>query len=151
MIRQSNSITVLLFIQNNSYKNKLKHACLHRCSVYLYRDVQDIKGCLVICKYSPNSRCRPSSCLLAVLSMFLANSSPISSSRNEGNFVLTTKTTQPRPQVFSVNCSVFQQLCCTIDFIPHISQNSSKFAPSTAAGYDELCVGFQAIRNGEIF
>ena len=83
MIRQSNSITVLLFIQNNSYKNKLKHACLHRCSVYLYRDVQDIKGCLVICKYSPNSRCRPSSCLLAVLSMFLANSSPISSSRNE--------------------------------------------------------------------
>ena len=51
------------------------------------------KGCLVVCKYSPNNRCRPSSCLLDVLSMFLANSSPISSSRNEGNFVLTTETT----------------------------------------------------------
>ena len=31
------------------------------------------------CKYSPNSTCRPSSCLLAVLAMLLANSSPISS------------------------------------------------------------------------
>ena len=27
---------------------------------------------LQFCKYSPNSRCRPSSCLLAVLAMFLA-------------------------------------------------------------------------------
>ena len=27
-------------------------------------------------KYSPNSRCRPSSCLLAVLAMFLAIISP---------------------------------------------------------------------------
>ena len=31
-------------------------------------------------KYSPNSRCHPSSCLPAVLVMFLANSSPISRS-----------------------------------------------------------------------
>ena len=30
-----------------------------------------------LCKYSPNSRCHPSNCLLAVLAMFLANSSPI--------------------------------------------------------------------------
>ena len=29
-------------------------------------------------KYSPNSRCRPSSCLLAVLAMFLATISPSS-------------------------------------------------------------------------
>ena len=43
------------------------------------------------------------------------------------HFVLTTKTTQPRPQVFSVNCSVFKQLCCTIDVILHTSQKSSKF------------------------
>ena len=41
--------------------------------------------------------------------------------------VLTTKTTQPRPKVISVNCSFFWQLCCTIDVIFHISQNSSKF------------------------
>jgi len=30
-----------------------------------------------------NNRCRPSSCILAVLAMFLASSSPISSSKNE--------------------------------------------------------------------
>ena len=35
------------------------------------------------CKYSPNSTCRLSSCLLAVLAMFLASSSPISSPLNE--------------------------------------------------------------------
>ena len=49
------------------------------------------------CKYSPNRRCRPSSCLLDVFAMFLANSSPVS-------LVFTAKTTQSRPQVFSVNC-----------------------------------------------
>ena len=32
MIREPNSVIVLLFIQNNSsFKNKLKHAYLHRC------------------------------------------------------------------------------------------------------------------------
>ena len=36
-------------------------------------------------KYSPNSRCRPSSCLLDDLAMFLVNSSPISSWSNEWN------------------------------------------------------------------
>ena len=36
-------------------------------------------------KYSPNSRCRPSSCLLAVLAMFLAIISPSSYSWNEWN------------------------------------------------------------------
>ena len=43
------------------------------------------------------------------------------------HFVLTTKTIQPRPQVFSVNCSVFWQLCCTTDVISHMSRNFSKF------------------------
>ena len=56
---------------------------------------------------SSNSRCRPSSCPLAVLAMFLAIFLPSSYSWNEWNvrhfFLFTTKTTQPRPQVFSVN------------------------------------------------
>ena len=45
--------------------------------------------------------------------MFLANSSPISSSWNEWNgtpFYLTVKASQPGPQFFSTNCSVFWQL-----------------------------------------
>ena len=58
--------------------------------------------------YSPNSRCRPPSCLPTVFSMFLAIISPSSScssySWNEWNVRHhDTKTTQPRPQVFSVN------------------------------------------------
>ena len=57
------------------------------------------------------------------------------------HFVFTTKTTQPRPQVFSVNRSIIWQFCCTIDVI---SSHIAKFFPicSTIAGYDELCEGF---------
>ena len=110
MIGKPNSITVLLFIQNNSQFKNIAETCLppsiHRCSVHLrqctFRFVQ-------LRKYSPNSRCRPPSCLLAVFAMFLAIISPSSScssletSEVSAIFVFTTKTTQPRPQVFSVN------------------------------------------------
>ena len=61
-------------------------------------------------KYSPNSRCGPPSCLLAVFAMVLAIISPSSScssySWNEcsvHHFSFTMKTTQPRPKVCSVN------------------------------------------------
>ena len=40
---------------------------------------------------------------------------------------VTSKTTEPRPQIFSVNGSIIWQFYCTIDVIFHISQNSSKF------------------------
>ena len=43
------------------------------------------------------------------------------------HFVLTTKTTQRRPQVFSVICPIIWQFCFTSDVSFHISQNSSKF------------------------
>jgi len=43
------------------------------------------------------------------------------------HFVLTIKTTQSRPQVFSINRSKIWQFCCTLDVIFHISQNSSKY------------------------
>ena len=106
MIRKPNSITVLFFIQNNSqFKNIAKSPpSIHRSSVHLryctFRFVQ-------LRKYSPNSRCRSSSCLLDVLAMFLASFSPSCYSWKEWNvrhfFKFTTKTTQPRPQAFSVN------------------------------------------------
>ena len=41
-----------------------------------------------------------------------------------------SKTTQPRPQVFSANCPVFWQLCCRIDVIFHISKTSSNLVNS---------------------
>ena len=60
----------------------------------------------------PISRCRPPSCLLAVFGMFVAIISPSSScssySLNEcivRHFFFTTKTIQPRSQVFSVTVS----------------------------------------------
>ena len=71
--------------------------------VHLYREVKEIKGCSVR-KYTPNSRCRLSSCRLAVLVMFFDNSLPW----NEYNVppLLTSKATQPRRKVFSINGSI---------------------------------------------
>ena len=75
--------------------------------------------------YSPNSRCRPSSCLLAALAMFLANSSPnVFLPREKSEmFHHVVLTTQLRPQVFLVNCAIISQFCCTIDVIFHISKD----------------------------
>ena len=91
---------------------------------YIYRAVQ-------LCKYSPNSRCHLSSCILAVLAMFLANSCPISSLWNKWNvppFCTHYQNNSTLSQVFSVtNCSVFWQLHCRIDVIFLILKNSSKF------------------------
>ena len=58
--------------------------------------------------------------LVATLRLFLSRDT----SEMCHHFVLmiTTKTTQPRRQVFSVNCSIIGQFCCPIDDIFHISQ-----------------------------
>ena len=60
-------------------------------------------------KYSPNSRGRPPSCLLAVFAIFLAVIClvpaivlTLETSEVSAIFAFTTKTTQPGPQVFSV-------------------------------------------------
>ena len=94
-------------------------------------DVKFIFNCLFIgnfrrkrvvqfCKYSPNSRCRPPSCIINVVAI---------AKRVKCSAILYSlpKTTQPRPQVFSVNCPVFWQLCCKIDVIFQTSHTSSKF------------------------
>ena len=66
------------------------------------------------------------------------------------HFVFTTTTSQPCPQVFLADRSIIWQFCCTIDVI---SSHIAKFFQiwSTVASYDELCLGFQLIRNIEIF
>ena len=64
------------------------------------------------------------------------------------HFVFTTEKTQPRPQVFSINCLITWQLCYTIDVI---SSHIFFQIWSTVAGYDEFRVGFWPIRDGEIF
>ena len=69
-------------------------------------------------------------CLLAILP-----------GKNVTPFCITTKTTQPCPQVFSVKGSIIWQFCCMIDVISsHITEFFQIW--STVAGYDELNVGF---------
>ena len=122
--------------------------------VYVYRFVQ-------LGKYSTNSRCRPPSCLLAVFAMFLAIISPSSScgsySWNEWDvchlfffFFFTSKTTEPRSQVYSV--TVPEPVAgCIFDVI--CSLNTTFFQgkiSSSVTSSGELCVCIQSIRIGEI-
>ena len=78
MIRKPNSIIVLLFIQNNlslkTWLNMLTFIdpwMLSSSSIITF-------GVAQLRKCSPKSRCHPSSCLLAVLAIFLATFSPSS-------------------------------------------------------------------------
>ena len=75
---------------------------------------------------------------------------PRETSEMFSHFVFTAKTAQPRPQDFLANRSIIWQFCCTIDVI---SSYIAKFFQiwSKVSSYDELCVGFQLIRNVEIY
>ena len=61
-----------------SLKTWLKHAFLHRSIDVKFIFDSARLGLSSSAKYSPNSRCHPSSCLLAVLAMLLAIFSPSS-------------------------------------------------------------------------
>ena len=57
------------------------------------------------------------------------------------HFVLTTKTTLPLPQVFSVNGSIVWQFAALWTFFfPHIAKFFHIWL--TIVGYDKLCEGF---------
>ena len=83
-----NSFTIIPGLQTR-YKNMLNSAdvkFMHlRWCMFIGRFRR--KRVVHFCKYSPNSRCRPSNCLLAVLVMFLANSLPTSSLPKQLNLV----------------------------------------------------------------
>ena len=66
------------------------------------------------------------------------------------HFVFTIKTTQARSQVFSVNCSLIWQFCCTTDVI---SSHIAKFFQiwSRVAGCNELCVAFSQSETEKYF
>ena len=85
-----------IFLQLYLHKFIFDSACL---SASLGETCEGFFG---VCKYSPNSRCRILSCVLALLGMLLANSLPVYSPWNEWkfmfcHFVFTTKTSQPCP------------------------------------------------------
>ena len=85
---------------------------------------------LLFCKYSPVVF------LLATFRLFLSRDT----SEMCHNFVLmiTTKTTQPRRQVFSVNCSIIGQFCCPIDDIILISQIPPTLVMNYALDFNQL-------------
>ena len=55
------------------------------------------------------------------------------------HFVLTTKATQLRPQVFSVNGSIICNFGCTFDVIRPIWHNSSKFGEQQLVMMNYAC------------
>ena len=110
MIRKPNSIIVLLFIQNNSqFKKWLKHAYLHRFidvqfifdsarlgifSSTNVRQIADVALRVVFLLFSP--------CFCYNFPQFLL----FKRVKCPTFFVFTTKTTQPRPQIFSVKSAL---------------------------------------------
>ena len=136
-----NSIIVLLFIQNIFLsQNKLKHAYLYRCfffdSACLSARLGD-KGLFSAANILQIADVVRQVAFLLFLLFFLRRET----SEMFRHSVFTIKTTQPRPEVFSVNRSIIWPFCCTIDVI---SSHIAKFFQiwSRVAGYDELCVGF---------
>ena len=120
--------------------------------VHVYQQVQEINGCSVLQMFSKLSRCHPSSCLLVVLlciqpivCLFL----PCVTSEMFHHFCNTTKTTQPHPQVFSVNSSIIWQFCCMVDII---SSHITKFFQiwSTVVGNVESCMAFLGADLGRV-
>ena len=107
MIRKPNSIIVLLFIQNNSqFKTRLEHAYLHRSI-----DVKFIFHRARLGLSSPANILQIADVALRVVFLlflpcfylFFRLVLTLETSETTAIFVATTKTTQPRPQVFSVN------------------------------------------------
>ena len=109
MIKKPNSIIVLLFIQNNSQFRNLAKTCLppqiHRCQVHL-RQTEHVQGCSAT-QILPKQQMSPfelsSCCSCRVFSYFFAQLSLLKRVKCPPFFKFTTKATQPRPQVFSVN------------------------------------------------
>ena len=104
MIRRPNSIIVLLFIQNNSQFKKAK-TCL-RPSMLSSPSIVHVEGysaAQIFSKQqmSPFQLC--SCCSCHVFSYNFAQFLLLKRVKCPPFFVFTAKTTQPRPQIFSVN------------------------------------------------
>ena len=116
-------------------------------------DVKFIFDSTQVRKYSPNSRCRPCSWLLAVLAMFLAIISPSSYSWDEWNvrhFCFNNQNNSTSSPGLLGWRYTHLQGSCTFDVIGWLI---AKFFQiwSSVAGYGELCVCFELIRIREIF
>ena len=117
---------VLSFIQNNSQLKNIAKTCLP-LSILIRTlcssSIVHVQGCSApqITKQQMSPFALSSQ--LAVLAMFLAFISPSS----QPFFVFKTKTTQHRPQVFSVNAALTCKKAAPLTSSVHQTQNSSKF------------------------
>ena len=149
LMRKPNSIVVLLFIQNNpQFKNKAK-TCLPPSMLSSPSPVH-VQGCSapqIFSKQqmSPFELC--SFCSGHVFSYNFAYFLLLKRVKCPPFLVFTTKTTQPRPQGFSVNDALTSKNAAFLTSFPRQTQSSSKFL-SSVTGHGELCVCFQPIRIG---
>ena len=107
ILPKPNSLIALLFIQNNSqFENKLKHAYLRQSQVHLDSACLEDKGCSGLQIYSKQQTLSVelSSCYV-FRQQFVVKRVKCSADCS-AIFLFTTTTTQPRPQVFTVNGSL---------------------------------------------
>ena len=116
MIRKPNSIIVLLFIQNNPQFKNIAKTCLPPSirSMLSSSSIVHVQGCSapqIFSKQQISPFELSSCCSCHVFSHYFAYNVPavvLTLETNEVSAILVfrTKTTQPRPQVFSVNGSL---------------------------------------------
>ena len=106
IIRKLNSITVLLFVQNNSQLKNEAKTCLSP-SMLSSPSIVHVQGCSAPQIFSKQqmSSFKLCSCLVFTSYIF-AQFLLLKQVKCVPFFVFTTKTTQPRPQVFSFNSAL---------------------------------------------
>ena len=147
MIQKPNSIIVLLFIQNNSqFKNKAK-TCLPP-SMLSSSSIVHVQGCSapqIFSKQQMSPFELSSCCSCHVFSYNFAQFLLLKRVKCLPFFVFTTKTTQPHPQVFSVNGALTCKNAAFLMSFPRQTQNSYKFShqydDQMMTGYGGLCHG----------
>ena len=111
------------------------------------QQVQEIKRCFKFCTYSPNSRCRLSSCILAILlSIYLFRELCEIFRR----FLLLYQNNVTSSPELLGGCPFFSHSFMMYYWLnfPYIANVFQIW--STVAGYEELAVGFEPIRNGDV-
>ena len=129
MIQKPNSIIVLLFIQNNSQFKNIAKTCLPP-SMLSSPSIVHVQGCSapqIFSKQQMSPFELSSCCSCHVFSYFFAQFLLLKRVKCPPFFVFTTKTTQPRPQVFSVNGALTCKNAAVLTSFPRLTQNSSKF------------------------
>ena len=91
-----------------------------------------------------------SCCSRHVFSYFFAQFLTLETSEMSAIFKFTTKTTQPRPQVFSVNGALTCTSAAFLTSFPRLTQNSSKFGHQKLVMVNYACA-FSQSESGKYF